>query len=198
MKKTFSQLLFCLIGVFSLTVNCSFAEPLFFFGDLTFGQPPETEMICVKGPCPSEPLRPDIRQNKINLAVYKLPVDITTYGEWEITSPQYSFYEDRLARVSFSVLCDEGSSIRCMDSVASALDREYGLEQMDDFSFEFSDKNSYIGRHYKIGQDIDVLMHHDQSEWRGRQPVVVIESRSLMEELRRDARKNFKAVANLP
>ena len=162
------------------------------FGSMTFGQPPEDGMICTVGPCSTEQLRPDIRQNKIDSSDYIKPTDITHYGDWEITSPVYRFFEGRFVRVNFDILCDESQAQRCMKEVADALDQEYGLELLENWVMEVNEDQSIEAQTYKTGDDTIINISLNNISRRSSRPTVIIESHSMMEKMRKSANPNYK------
>lgn len=172
------------------------------FGSMTFGQPPEDGMICINGPCSFGQIRPDILQNKIDLSIYKKPVDITTYGGWEISSPEYSFFEDRLYRVAFNIQCVYGFKISCRDDqirrsieeVTYALDQEYGLEIINNVAVELNATQSYELQKYKTGDDTIIEIGFDKSDQGLSRPYVIIDSYSMIEKVRKASNPKYKPV----
>jgi len=172
--------------------SISLAEAPQTFNNITFGQPPEAEMICIKGPCSTKQLRPDIEQNKIGMGQYIRSVDITTYGGWEVTPPTYSFYKDKFVRVSFNLLCEHDNSQRCIDETLEKLRQDYDLELQNDASMEVSEALAIQNRTYRVGEDMVVKISYQKINDYWRLPSVTIENIPLMESMRSDVRSSHK------
>lgn len=181
-----------LVACFLLFPCLALAEIPTTFGSMTFGQPPEEGMVCIVGPCSTEQLRPDIKQSKIDWSIYKKSSDITIYGGWEISSPEYSFIEGRFAKVSFFIECEKSQALRCMEEVADALDQEYGLELLKNVVIEESEDQSFEGQVYKAGEDTLIKFSFENSSRRPTMPLLAIEAHSMMEKMRKTVNPNYK------
>lgn len=174
----------------------SFAEMPQTFNNMTFGQPPEAKMICVRGPCSTKQIRPDVGQNKIELGEYVRPVDITIYGNWQITPPIYFFYKDKFVKVAFNLLCGQDNSQRCMDDTLDQLQQEYDLELLNDASMVVNEGQAMQTRNYQVGKNLKVRMSYQKINNYWRLPSVIIENIPLLETMRRDARSHRRKPAS--
>lgn len=182
--------------LFLIFFPCSaFAENPQTFNNMTFGQPPEVDMICVKGPCSTKQIRPDVKQNKIEIGEYVRPIDITIYGDWQITPPIYTFYKDKFVKVRFDLLCDQEISQRCMDETLLRLQQEYDLEFHGDASMVFNESQAMQNRTYQVGKDMLVKITYQKNNDYWRLPSVLIENIPMMEALRHDARSSLEKPA---
>ena len=161
------------------------------FNNMTFGQPPEVDMICTRGPCSTNSIRPDVKQNKIEMSYYVRPADITTYGNWEISTPRYMFYKDKFFRVIFDIICDDTDSQRCIDETVEKLSQEYELETLYDLSTEDEDF-AVQKRSYSVGSDTKVSITQVTKRSNFQRPFVTIENNSLLAAAQKDAREKHQ------
>ena len=161
------------------------------FNNMTFGQPPEADMICTRGPCSTNSIRPDVKQNKIEMSYYVRPDDITTYGNWEISTPRYMFYKDKFFKVVFNIICDYADYQRCIDETVEKLSQEYELETLSDVSTEDEDFAVQY-RSYSVGNDTNVSITQITKDGNGRQPSVLIQSKSLLAAAQREVREGHQ------
>jgi hypothetical protein len=162
------------------------------FRNLHFGQGPDAEMICTKGPCysgsPGENLE---KKRKPPFSTYKFPMDITHLARIEITAPKYDFYLNRFFQVSFEILCDPEQAEFCMESVRSALDERYGLTLVKTVSRDEPALDPGISRTHLTasGALVEISRSSRRGEWLS--PYVKIYDQTLMDDLRLSVNPNY-------
>jgi hypothetical protein len=164
------------------------------FRSLRFGQGPDAEMICTKGPCysgrPGENIK---KKRKPPFSTYKFPMDVTHLGQTEITAPKYDFYLNRFFQVSFGILCDPEQAEFCMEAVRSALDERYGLTLVKTIHRDESTLDPGISRTHLTasGALVEISRNMRRGEWLP--PFVKIYDQTLMDELRLSVNPDYIA-----
>lgn len=96
------------------------------FGGYKFGQSPAANMTCFTGYCKSQAPGGDGQVN-FPFSIYETPGAVSTQMGMLVVNARYSFWEDALYRVFFQVDCTPQPTEECIDDLAEALNREYGL-----------------------------------------------------------------------
>lgn len=153
----------------------------FEFGGLRFGQGAPKEMICIGGACLKTE---DGKPPKSPISSYKFPKDITFFGGIEISPPVYDFFEDRLLRVRFNLLCRPQDASRCIDALFAALEDDFGVAERQEFAEELSPGLSSSGRVGLLGSGDVVTLRRESRAGILNAPAVWIENPALMDALR--------------
>lgn len=154
------------------------------FQNVQFGQPPTSDMVCIKGSCP--PVQPtSINSYKKSIfSTYKKTKDITFYNSVEISTPKYDFFEGRFVRVGFTLECQQTIAEMCIESVFNALDKEYGLTLIDKVSLELPPEKIFSSKVFttKAGEIVEFHWYKPSEKWE--KPFVKIYDKDLMDRLR--------------
>lgn len=97
------------------------------FQDVHFGDFPSVDMICVRGLCPVGELGVGISLNASVPTAYNQKVAITHYAGVKISTPEFSYFDDKMFMVRFAIECTRQGRQECVDAVRAGLDAEYGL-----------------------------------------------------------------------
>lgn len=108
------------------------------FSGYRFGQSPSANMTCFSGYCKSQAPGGDGRIT-FPFSVYETPGAVSTLAGLVVVKPRYTFWEDRLYRVSFQVDCTPLEPAACLDDIVATLHREYTL-----FPLAASDTQQFI------------------------------------------------------
>ncbi len=106
------------------------------FGEIFFGDFPANDMICIRGLCPVGDRGIGIDENVMLPPTYCREKALTHFNRARISAPEYSFFDNQLFQVQFSILCKGESRLACVEEVSRGLDARYGLTLFADSSEE--------------------------------------------------------------
>jgi len=91
-----------------------------------FGAPPSPALVCVHGRCLNDR---ETMPHPVALpfSVYQHAGDPLAFAGLPARAARYSFWEERLFRVTFRVDCPDDRADACLDTAAAHLDALYGL-----------------------------------------------------------------------
>lgn len=97
------------------------------FQGVYFGDFPSVDMVCIRGLCPVGSEEVGINTNSKFFPAYTKQRAITHYHGVRVSSPEYSYFDDKMFMVQFDILCRPNSGQECLDAVRQGLDTEFGL-----------------------------------------------------------------------
>jgi len=181
---TRTLLLFCLL--LTLLVATPLWGGEFRFNDLSFGDPPVPEMICIGGDC----LPPELRRNSIPIASYALPRDWTHIGTLPISAPSYDFFRDRLFRIRYRIACRPQQTGCGVEPFWSMFIRQHPLEETP---IPVSSPEVTCRRGTMPGGDVLTICRSLRSS-DDQRPLVQIYDPYLMDEARRLANPEYQKL----
>lgn len=156
----------------------------FEFQGVHFGDFPSVDMICVRGLCPVGEVGVGISTNSSVPPAYNQRIAITHYHGVKISTPEFSYFDDKMFMVKFSIECKRRGVDECIEAVKSGLDIEYGLTPIVDNSREnFSEPKTVTEFLTDAGSLVAIIRHKQESGQLF--PTVRVIDRTLMDRLRK-------------
>ncbi len=151
-----------LIGLLpALAENAPITVPL--FGDFHFGDVPRDDMLCVAGHCATGQIAVGHRNPGQLVSVYQLPVSESQLGGVAISTPQFSFFQNRLLRIGFYLDCEPDTAELCMAALAETFNGRYGMTLIRETYSSLSAQEASLVQHYLTasGAKVEIrrLMH---------------------------------------
>ena len=153
------------------------------FEGIFFGDFPAEGMICTRGLCPVGDMGVGINDNARILPTYTRDKAITHFNRVRISAPEYSFFDNRMFQVFFSVRCEGEELQTCLDEIVRGLDAQYGLTLIEESS---SDKDQSFATYFATyATESSSLVTVSVPSGKGRSyPLVKIYDPTLMDEVR--------------
>ncbi len=149
----------------------------FAFQGVHFGDFPSVDMICTGGLCPVGEVGVGISDNSALSPSYSHKTAITHYNGVKITTPEYSYFDDKMFMVKFSFDCLPNSKQECLSAIIDGLDSEYGLIPITDGS---KNTSNHLGKFLTESGSRIILYKSNRKSV----PMVKIYDPSLMDKLR--------------
>lgn len=128
MKYLYLLLFFCFPDpVYALQPERDLPISKFEFQGVHFGDFPSVDMICVRGLCPVGEVGVGISNNSVVPPAYNQQRAITHYHGAKISTPEFSYFDDKMYMVKFTIECKLQGVDECVAAVEAGLDAEYGL-----------------------------------------------------------------------
>lgn len=159
------------------------------FQGVHFGDFPSVEMICIRGLCPVGEEGVGIKTHSLIPPTYNQRTAITHYHGVKITTPAFSYFDDKMFQVSFRIDCDTQGQQECIAAVMAGLDAEYGLQAL-----ESSDDERMVSRKsvdFMADSGSLVLISWDTDERVKFLPIVKIFDESLINLARKSLNPNY-------
>lgn len=153
------------------------------FSGYRFGQSPSANMVCGGGYCKARETG-DSGRLDLPFSIYETPGALTTLGGLTIVRPRYTFWNDRLYRISFQVNCAPLETEECLDDIVRDLDREYGLTPLsaNDFRNFVLDRRQIVRDFVsEAGAIIKIRGVRTGQEWQ--KPLVDIADRRMADQV---------------
>jgi hypothetical protein len=159
----------------------------FEFQGVYFGDFPSNEMVCIKGLCPVGDIGVGIDKNSLAPPRYCKEKALTHFNGVRISAPEYSYFDNQMFQIFFSILCDNEAQKACVEEIIQGIDAQYGLTLVQDSTNkEFRRSNVYTALYATDGGSLVSLKVPLDKEW-GSYPFVKIFDPALMD----DARKSL-------
>ena len=101
------------------------------FQGVHFGDFPSVDMICIRGLCPVGEEGVGIKTHSLIPPTYNQRTAITHYHGVKITTPAFSYFDDKMFQVGFRIDCNPQGQQECIDAVIAGLDAEYGITPLE-------------------------------------------------------------------
>ncbi len=159
----------------------------FEFQAVHFGDFPSVDMICVRGLCPVGEVGVGISNNSYVPPAYNQKVAITHYHGAKISTPEFSYFDDKMFMVRFVIECNRQGVDECVDAVKKGLDGEYGLIPLVDSRSDNMTSSSEF-----VTESGSLITIFRVKEGRGRLfPTVRIVDKTLMDRLRKSFNPDY-------
>jgi hypothetical protein len=159
------------------------------FQGVHFGDFPGVDMICIRGLCPVGEVGVGISTNSFIPTAYNQKTAITHFHGVKISTPEYSYFEDKMYMIKFSIECKSNAEEECVDAVKRGLDTEYGLKPL------VSTRSDSLTSADEFVTESGSLVAIIRSKEGGRSsPTVRIVDNTLMNQLRRFYNPNYLPV----
>jgi len=154
-----------------------------------FGQSPDDEMICIKGPCLAA--ADDPAKVRTIISSYQKPVDITHLAGVEISTPRYDFFDHALFRVSFSLYCSDEEGPVCIKAIAEELQASLELKLQDSVDDIWGSGEQLQLLVFSNASGVNVHVDRRKSAEGWSRPSIAIYDGNLMNLVRQAANPNY-------
>ncbi len=162
----------------------------FQFQGVFFGDFPAVDMICVRGLCPVGSNAIGVNTNPLLFPTYNQQTSITHYHGAKISSPEFTFYDDKMFMVSFYLLCSPQSRQECFDAVKNGMEAQYGLTPYNLYrDGKQLDSGSTQGFLTESGSLVELIWRNNSRQ--ENKPVVRISDKHLLELSRKSVNPQY-------